>query len=990
MFADDADYKWSLNYKDFSGNQAKLYEDAFTVDNANPEIFVSYDNNYAKNGKYFNADRTMTIEIREHNFNAADVVAKVTAQNARSEVANFAEYLKKPESWITYGNIHRATIKFTAEADYTFDIGYTDMSGRRNDAVNYGNSVAPTEFTLDKTAPTEADIKIDNKSIVAANGIAFEKFYNSAVTVRFYVNCGISGLNNIKYQKVNAVSSYSEGGKWVNYDSANGVVVTPSEKFVIYFRAEDNAGNVTVVSSTGVVVDNKAPEGMQNAPQIDISPSTANSNGLHNSNVTVDLKVVDPKYSGEFQNAGGYYSGLNKITYTIRTSDTDATESGVLLDVADNKISGAVYDSDNLISDWNGKITVDAEKFNSNNVIVEITAVDNSGNVRITSNEMINKSIRIDKTAPSINISYDNNTAYNGNYFAANRTATIVITERNFDPSDVKLSITNADGAVPKVSGWTKHSGSGNCDNTTWTATVAFNADGKYGFAIEYTDLAGNKCAAEKYAPGTVSPNEFVIDKTVPTVSVTYDNNSSRNKNYFKADRTATVVITEHNFDPKKVNITLKATDDGKAISAPTVNGWSNNGDKHTATIAYRADGYYKFNIVIKDKVENRSADFAEQTFYIDKTAPKLSITGVADNSANNGNVVPAVSYSDTNYDASSVSITLNGANRKSVALDGSYSEKHNGRTFTFKNFPKKKDVDDIYTLSASLTDKAGNSTKKSIVFSVNRFGSTYMIGGDTEKINGSYIKSPRDVVVTEVNPNKLKNIKITLYKNDETIVLREGVDYKVEVSGGNGAWYKYTYTIYSKNFGDDGVYRLSVHSEDIAGNIAENVLDVKDKEVMFGIDSTLPVINVKNLESKKTYATDNKTVEMSVTDNLKLATVIVELDGKEYKRWSDAQLEKIINDGGNFTFDIAGNSTLAHNLTVYAVDAAGNGEFVAGAELPKNAVQITNFFVTTNIWVRYYTNKWLFFGSIGGVIAVTGLIVILVVAKKRKRGKSA
>lgn len=69
LFAEDADYSFKIEYTDFSGNVAEAYSDAFTVDNINPRIAVSYDNNSAKNGKYFAADREMTITVTEHNFN---------------------------------------------------------------------------------------------------------------------------------------------------------------------------------------------------------------------------------------------------------------------------------------------------------------------------------------------------------------------------------------------------------------------------------------------------------------------------------------------------------------------------------------------------------------------------------------------------------------------------------------------------------------------------------------------------------------------------------------------------------------------------------------------------------------------------------------------------------------------------------------------------------------------------------------------------------
>ena len=40
-------------------------------------------------------------------------------------------------------------------------------------------------------------------------------------------------------------------------------------------------------------------------------------------------------------------------------------------------------------------------------------------------------------------------------------------------------------------------------------------------------------------------------------------------------------------------------------------------------TIAYRRDGLYTFDIDVTDKAGNTSADFTEQTFYVDTTAPR-------------------------------------------------------------------------------------------------------------------------------------------------------------------------------------------------------------------------------------------------------------------------------------------------------------------------------------------------------------------------------
>ncbi len=981
-FTENADYSFDIKYTDRSGNVYDSYKkDEFTIDKTKPIINVAYDNNICNNGDQFKADREATIVITEHNFKASDIVANVTANGLNVE--RYKEYLTNDNNWIHSGNVHTTKIQYTDEAHYTFEIDYIDMAGNKNSTVNYGESIAPTKFTLDKTAPTDLKININDKSVLGIpNNIAFDTFYAQSVNIKLSATCDISGLESLQYQKVSAVSEYKINGTWLDYNENTGIVVTPNEKFIIYFKAQDRAGNVSIVNSTGIVVDNKAPAGEINAPNIDILPEVPNENGFYSGNVIVDLKVVDPKYIKDVENENGFYSGINNIFYRIYTTDTDIQETGVLFSVND-MTDGAVYDLDGLANTWNGKIIIDSSKFNSNNVFVEITATDNAGNTRTTLTK--NGEIKIDITEPTIDIMYDNNDADSETFFKADRTATIVITERNFSPDDVKINITNTDSEIPNISGWEKAEGTNNLDNTTWTSTITYNTDGDYEFSIEYTDLADNSCISENYEDGTVAAKEFTIDKTIPVIDVSYDNNVAENGNYYKEIRTATIVITEHNFDEERVNITMTAENDGEIIDIPVLSNWTSDGDNHTATITYGNDGFYSFDIDMRDKAGNESVDFEMQNFYIDTTAPSLNISGIENFSANSGDIIPIISYSDTNYDDGQVQITLYGANRKNVELNGFYTDQHNGKIFTFNNFAREKSVDDIYTLTAALTDKAGNSTTETIIFSVNRFGSTYLLSDDTEKLNGSYVKNLEDIVITEINANELKNIKITLFKNNETIILKEGIDYKIDVVGSNEQWYQYTYVVLAKNFTDDGVYRVALHSEDKAGNIAENILDTKNMEIGFGVDSIFPVINIKNLESKTTYALDNMTVKMTVKDNLKLAKVIAELDNKNYKEWSGDELEEIINDGGDFVFDISGDSTDAHRLVVYAVDAAGNGERISESELPANAQVIEEFYVTTNLWVRYYTNKPLFFGSIAGVIFLAGFIVFIIVYKKKR-----
>lgn len=997
---------------DRAGNVSKPEEKAVKINSTSPTIEIKFGkegeegeekpvNVVKENGTergYYKADRTATVTITDRaSTQALDAVTfdiKDTVGNdvrSKVKITDWSNAVD-PETNLVDPDKAFCKVTFSEDANYIWSISYTNKAGlsaladkdqtKSVNAETYGET--PYCFTVDKNAPTGTitantyvvGVKDPTSSpvweaLIDSENLTFGVWANDKIVITPSGWDETSPIKSKEYfvqkfrtdetddtKKAPLTAKELAQQEWT--DIGETTEFTPNQQIVVYLKITDMAGNVTYLSTNGLVVDNERPHEEFTAPEI-VRVSGLTNNKIYNGDVSVKVSANDPVENG-------VYSGLKQVTYTVYNgkvyNEKDVTQQGVLYSW-DGNTPPCQFKKDM-------GFTVDAKKNNSNDVHILLTAEDNAGNV--TSMEY---SIKIDITKPIIDIEYDKNAADSGTFFRESRRATVTVKERNFDDSLVNITLraTNdgADIALPTVSKWTS-------SGDLHTATIEYTAEGDYTFAIACTDQAGNPNEPVHYADGTVAPTAFTIDKTRPTISVTYDNNSALNGNYYNANRTATVVVTEHNFDASRVNITLRATDDGADIALPTVSGWTSSGDRHTATIAYQRDGLYTFDIDVTDKAGNTSADFTEQTFYVDTTAPTLEITGVADRSANNGDIIPVVSYSDTNYDDAQVNITLTGAMRKGVALDGSYADQHNGKVFTFKNFAKEKEVDDIYTLAATLTDKAGNTTEKTILFSVNRFGSTYALSAATEQLNGSYVQTPQDVVVTETNPDALQNIRITLFKNNQTIILQEGTDYRIEVRGGNGQWYEYIYTVLAKNFADDGVYRLTFYSEDAAGNIAENTLDTKKQEIGFGVDKTKPNMVVTNLESDTTYPLENLTVSLSAGDNLLLQSVVVYLDdySKAYKTWTAEEVAAIVADQGEFTFDIPGDSTGAHQVKIVCTDAAGN----------EQTEEITNFYVTTNLFVRYYNNKPLFFGSIAAVVVIAGVVIALAAGKKKKNDK--
>ena len=986
-YDENVDYTFDISYTDLANNKnngvdygGSAAPTIFTVDKIDPVIKISYDNNSVQNGKYFKENRTATIEITEHNFNTdiQDAVIRVTRGGA--EDSRFRSLVDSKGNWTNSGDTHTIVIPYTEDADYEFRFSYTDLAGNGNSGIDYGSSAAPEEFTIDKVAPT-GSVSIGTWGPWNAYNTSYNysRWSRDPVNVQITNADSLSGVFKAEYFRAFEVYTEAQLRNVTNWSAlktgTDNFSVSPNEKFIVYAHFVDMAGNELYISSNGVIVDNAEPVVEKEAPEITLR-TRGSANDIYNQDVNVDVVVIDTV------TAGNTYSGLKSVTYEV-TNMGKTTQSGELF-----TFSRTDAGFDDLVQRFerNSAIRVNSAQNNSNEVEVKVTAVDNAGN---TSSKVLQ--LKIDVTAPRINVSYDNNDVQNGKYFKNERTATIQVTERNFSGSDVKLSVETVGGVVPQLSSWSRSGGGGNGDSTVWTATLTYAADGDYTFDISCNDTAGNPSGDAQFAQNTAAGKEFTVDKTLPIFEISYDNNDYRNSNYYKATREAELTIREHNFNDSKVVITQRSTLDGKEIADPAVSKWEKDGDDtYKATIKYDKDGHYEFGITYTDEAGNEIEKYAGDDFHIDLTTPAVSIGDVKAKKSYNGKIAPSVSFSDINYDAGGVTLVLTGANSGQVFtltgrningsdnINGAVADANNGTVFTFNNFKEIKAVDDIYTLTAVITDLAGNTNTASVVFSVNRFGSTYEFSEDIEKINNKFTKDPQDIVITEINGTELKNIDITVFKNNETIVLKEGSDYSIEKKGGDGEWYEYKYTIYKKNFEDDGVYRISVHSEDEAGNVSENTLDNKNKEITFAVDNTPPDIIVTNLEDGKTYPVTNMTVRMSVADNIQLKNVVVYLDGEEYKKWGSAEIERMLSANEDFLFDIPGTSNSAHVVRIIGTDNAGNAR----------EIEIKDFYVTTNFWIRFYTNKPLFFGVLGGLAVLIGLVIFLIIFRKKDKDK--
>lgn len=599
-------------------------DETFRIDTTKPEINVEYASekdaySVVDSAEYYNTERTAKVSVKENSvfFNQKLVNIWVSEDGGKEVDINNSDKLPdgivKDSDWTLGAGkdaVSTLTIKFTNDHKYTIRVEAQDLAENKADGYKINKS---NTFVIDKINPT-GNMKYnylsqgtdttwtsfaDWKNILNGGKYEISRFSNGKMYVSGSVRDEFSGVKEVSYNvsnkdgvfaDVSGVTSWTPM-KSTGKDGSYAISLPENDmNYVVYLKIVDYSGNVSYVSTNGAVLDTQAPK-------VNVTLPT-DINGIYASNVNVGVSVSDNA-------ATGVVSGIRSVSYKV-TSMGQQTQTGDLY-----TYTATAGSLDDLTKSVSRNFTVDAGLNNSNDVQIEVTAVDNAGNTYKTTNV-----IKIDITAPTIEVSYDNNsgdtTFGDDTYFKESRTATVKVTERNFDPAKVIPVIEASAGGVPSISGWTTVSGSGNGDDTVNIATIYYGNDADYTFNISAEDIVGNKSGDVNYG-NSLAPTKFTVDKTVPVISVAYDNNNAAEAGFYKEQRTATVTIQEHNFETSRVVLTMNATDNGNPASAPTISGWSGSGDTHTATISFASDAVYTWTLAYTDKAGNKATDLENQ-----------------------------------------------------------------------------------------------------------------------------------------------------------------------------------------------------------------------------------------------------------------------------------------------------------------------------------------------------------------------------------------
>ncbi|MBQ8802262.1 MAG: hypothetical protein IJZ53_01315 [Tyzzerella sp.] len=800
-FKEDANYQWTLDYTDLSGRAAEQYSsEEFVIDNVDPIISVTYDNNNVANGKYYKASRTATVTITERNFRAEDVVAIVTATReleTNGELDDYAALLKAPKNWTNEGDVHTAKITFKEDADYVFKVDYMDLATRV--AKQYA-----TEFVVDNVNPIVA-VTYDNKNII--NTIENRDYLNAQQQATITIT-----EHNFDAKDVDViVEAVDVTGKDVLVDGGNdtlakyysdlfknpaswtheGDVHTATIKYsqdanyAFDIKFADLAARSSAEYTKDLfTVDTVAPSNLQVTYSTSVFETAieATQYGYYNGQMKVTISGEDVT------------SGINKFLYSYINSIGVSNVNAELLDAIIEKaqITQEGYRFTAMFTIPKEVLSAD-KQFNGT---IEFTAYDVSGNNK---EKVENKRIVVDNIKPTVQVTLNNpvKVVNTQSFYADDIQGTIVIQEANFFAQDVEVIVTR-DGVSQTVNvKWVDDS----VDKHTGTFKLTENGD--YFVTFRYSDRSTNQM--NEYVS-----NELTIDKEHPTIRVSNVKVNTANKDKIY---NFTISVKDTNFDANTFKPVLSAVvrgEDGQ-YSAKEISLGSmatvREGEEYSYTVGnLEEDGIYSLVCTVKDHANNEysrivlddGSEYETVRFSINRGGSTFALAD-----ENTKDVVEKYYVYSVEKDIVLEEINVDPVETYAVKLNGrilsegsDYTTKLSGGTneWSKRTYRINKELfsaEGEYSIVIESTDKA-NTTAYSdvkdlnVTFVVDQTKPVLTISG--LEANGRYQKQEQEVTVIPTDDGgRLNSFKVIVLDSDgNPLIDKNGNDISVrfEMSG--------------------------------------------------------------------------------------------------------------------------------------------------------------------------------------------------------------
>ena len=636
-YSEDADYVLEIEYTDHSTNDAAISatdgksetrtyaSKIVTVDKTAPVVNVKYGNenvaHVIDSREYYDATQTATITVTEHNFRADDFAATVTAKDilgADVATEDFRATLSDASKWTKNGNDYTVTIRYSVDANYTFDFEYVDLA--TNKAADYDTDL----FTVDTTAPTNLTVTYSTSILDKILETITFGYYNASMTVTISAEDNTSGIYYFLYSYVKSAGVSQVNAELINdrIEEANGritydgrrattsftvpkMVLKGDNQFngTVRFTAYDRSENDTErVDNRRVVVDNIAP-----TATITYNQPVQSANNISYYAGNIDVKIV-----------------INEANFYSEDVVVKVTRDGAAyaVNVAWTNDSADVHTGTFTLTEDGDYIVVVEYKDRSDNAMATYTS----------------NRLTLDTTLPTVKVTnIKHNSANKDEKYGFTITANDVnLNSATFAPT-LSAAVRGEDGSYT-----VKTLSLGDMktveEGKTYTFTVEnIDVDAFFTLACKVKDMSGNEYTRVLLDDSLEYDKvNFSINRGGSTYAINEDTATLTEKYYvYSVDRD--VVIEEVNVDPilnysVKLNGTLLVEGTDYTSTLTERDGeWC----KRTYVISkslFESEGEYSIVVESTDKANTTSYSDVKNlnvAFVVDKTAPVLTISGL-------------------------------------------------------------------------------------------------------------------------------------------------------------------------------------------------------------------------------------------------------------------------------------------------------------------------------------------------------------------------
>ena len=678
----------------------------------------------------------------------------------------------------------------------------------------------------------------------------------------------VAGDNVINAAEVAAGQTLS--GKVTNAEAGNTVTVTIGGNTYTATVQSDLTWSVNVPESVLTALGNG-----------DLTVSATVTNGHGNTGTGEREIAIDANLPGLRVDTVAGDDVINSIEHTqnlIVSGTSDGLAAGTTLTVT---VNGKTYAASVLADgSWSAAIpAADVAAFAAGTVTVTVAGQSAAGNPVTISHD-----VTVDLAAVAISIDA---IATDDVINAAEKGADLVLSgsTSNVEENQTVTVIFGGKTYTAKVDA------DGNWTATVPSADLAGLKDGDASVQVSVTNAHGNSASAGR---------EYSVDATAPTVTI----DTVAGDNVINGSEAAAGVAISGT-TTAEAGQTVTVTLGGKSFTAQVQQGgvWSVNvpGSDLTAL----ADSCYTVQVSVSDAAGNPGS--AGKTITLDATPPTVSFNVVAGddviNSVEHGQA-QIVSGSATGANVGDKVVITLGSHQYTTTVDASGNWSVGVPASVISAL-----TDGTVTLSATITDSAGNSSTQTHDVVVNTASvalTVNTVSGD-DVINAAEAGS--SLVINGSSAQFASGTQVTVTLNGKT--------YTATIQS-DGTW---TTTVPAADVGalaDGARYQVSVSAQDSAGNSASATHGIS-------VDTTAPVVSIGTLSVDDMLNAAEAQQPLTVHGSSSAEagqTVTVTLGGKTYTA--------LVGSDGTWTLDVpaadlAALSQGALKVTASVNDKAGN-----------------------------------------------------------------